>query len=172
MSAYTRGILVSMQKGSASRGFTLIELLVVIAIIGILSSVVLASLNGARTKGRDARRIADLRQIQLALELYFDNRQSYPPTASNIQALVTEGVIPSVPKDPSTNANYFYDDLSAGGVGCTANPPTTKCLTYILGAHIEGTVPAGDVDNDGTTGTVTCTDGTPGAAVNEYCVRP
>ena len=44
--------------------------LVVIAIIGILSSVVLASLNGARKKGRDARRISDLKQIQLALEMY------------------------------------------------------------------------------------------------------
>ena len=54
------------------RGFTLIELLVVIAIIGILSSVVLASLNSARQKGRDAKRISDVKQLQLALELYYD----------------------------------------------------------------------------------------------------
>ena len=45
------------------RGFTLIELLVVVAIIGLLSSVILASLNNARKKGRDARRVEDLRQI-------------------------------------------------------------------------------------------------------------
>ena len=52
-----------------SRGFTLIELLVVIAIIGILSSVVLASLNSARAKGRDSRRVSDLKQManQVAL---------------------------------------------------------------------------------------------------------
>ena len=47
----------------SSRGFTLIELLVVIAIIGMLSSVILASLNTARSKSRDARRLEDLKQI-------------------------------------------------------------------------------------------------------------
>jgi type II secretion system protein G len=60
------------------RGFTLIELLVVIAIIGLLSSVVLASLNSARAKSRDARRISDLKQMQLALELYYDSNGQYP----------------------------------------------------------------------------------------------
>lgn len=54
------------------KGFTLIELLVVISIVGLLSSVVLASLNSARMKGRDAKRKADLRQIALANELYYD----------------------------------------------------------------------------------------------------
>ena len=63
-----------------SAGFTLIELLVVIAIIGILSSVVLASLNTARSKARDVRRRADLKQVQLALELYYDSNNSYPST--------------------------------------------------------------------------------------------
>ena len=65
-----------IRTGKSARGFTLIELLVVIAIIGILSSVVLASLNSARKKGRDARRIADLKQLQLALELYYDANPS------------------------------------------------------------------------------------------------
>jgi prepilin-type N-terminal cleavage/methylation domain-containing protein len=51
------------------RGFTLIELLVVIAIIGVLSSVVLASLNTARAKARDARRVSDLQEIRNALAL-------------------------------------------------------------------------------------------------------
>jgi len=61
-----------------NKGFTLIELLVVIAIIGILSSVVLASLNSARKKGRDAHRVSDLRQIRTALELYYDTNGYYP----------------------------------------------------------------------------------------------
>lgn len=54
-----------------SRGFTLIELLVVIAVIGILSAVVLASLNIARSKGNDAAVQANLTTIQTQTEIYF-----------------------------------------------------------------------------------------------------
>jgi prepilin-type N-terminal cleavage/methylation domain-containing protein len=54
---------------SAKRGFTLIELLVVIAIIGILSSVVIASMNSARAKSRDARRVSDMLEVQKAVAL-------------------------------------------------------------------------------------------------------
>lgn len=65
----------------ASRGFTLIELLVVVAIIGMLASIILASLDSARKKGRDARRAADLNQVRNALALYAsDNNGNYPST--------------------------------------------------------------------------------------------
>lgn len=66
-----------------SRGFTLIELLVVVAIIGMLASVVIASLGNVRVKGRDARRIADLQQIRTALELYYSINGEYPQTEWN-----------------------------------------------------------------------------------------
>lgn len=60
------------------RGFTLIELLVVIAIIALLSSVVLSSLNTARAKARDAERLSDLHQLEIALAAYYADNGSYP----------------------------------------------------------------------------------------------
>ena len=109
-----------------SEGFTLIELLVVIAIIGLLSSVVLASLNGARLKARDARRLADAKQIQTALELYYDSNNQYPGNScwwcvSNGGSAWIPGLsptfIPTVPADPvnvgSPEEFYYYTSNGA-----------------------------------------------------------
>lgn len=63
------------------KGFTLIELLVVVAIIGVLASVVLSSLNDARARARDAKRLADIRIIQTALELYNLDNGEYPSSS-------------------------------------------------------------------------------------------
>ncbi len=65
-------------------GFTLIEILVVVAIISVLSAVVVVGLGPARRQGRDARRIMDLKQVQVALELYYNAYGQYP--ASGILA--------------------------------------------------------------------------------------
>lgn len=64
------------------KGFTLVELLVVIAIIGMLSTVAVVALSSARTKSRDAKRVADIKQIQTALELYFNDKGVYPAGAA------------------------------------------------------------------------------------------
>ncbi len=71
-----------MGHGSSTKGFTLIELLVVIAIIGLLASIILVSLGSARTKSRDAKRAADLKDFETALELYYSDNGHYPYTNS------------------------------------------------------------------------------------------
>lgn len=108
---------LSFQKVD-SRGFTLIELLVVIAIIGMLASVVLSSVGTARQKGKDARRVADLREIQTALELYATSNGGKYPVVSGWQSqcaawggyaanAVIPGLVPgylgSFPSDPDMN---------------------------------------------------------------------
>ena len=76
-----------MNKTNTTRGFTLIELLVVIAIIGILSSVVLASLNTARTKGSDAAAKGALEQLRAQAEIYYDNNASTYSSATGDTSL-------------------------------------------------------------------------------------
>ena len=66
-----------MQFSIGKKGFTLIELLVVIAIIGILASIVLVSMGGARSKARDARRQSDMRQLVTAQEMYYADNEAY-----------------------------------------------------------------------------------------------
>ena len=157
--SHERGFTQS--RTSESRGFTLIELLVVIAIIGILSSVVLASLNTARQKGRDARRISDLKQLKLALELYYDASGSTYPTSGQGLAVLAPTYIAMVPTDPQ-GSSYIYAGGTSGGADCSTGP----CPGYVIKAILEGTVPAGSVT--GTTYGQSCVP----VANKEYCVRP
>ena len=135
-------------------GFTLIELLVVVSVIGLLASVIMVSLNSARVKARDSRRVADLRQMTIALELYFDDHGYYPPSncgwdcndyryqydANSWNALAADlSPYMQLPKDPLNNAAcppwsagcYTY---AYGNVG-----RNTQRVQYDLTAQLEGT---------------------------------
>jgi type IV pilus assembly protein PilA len=68
---------------NTQKGFTLIELLVVIAIIGILSSIVIASLNSARTKGKDAAIRGQFKQLQTQAEVFYDAGGTFGTSASS-----------------------------------------------------------------------------------------
>jgi len=103
------------------RGFTLIELLVVIAIIGLLASIVLVSLNSARAKARDSKAQGDLRQIAIAMEMYYDTSSNYFDTtftaagnAVPASAAISTYLSP-VPRhngDPTGGTYYWYNPVS------------------------------------------------------------
>jgi len=114
---------------NCKRGFTLIELLVVVAIIGVLASVVLASLSDARGSARDSQRVQMLKQLQISLELYRNANGGYPATGSMetvyagtdcvlstvdsrradwIPGLVSSGYIASLPANTSDTGCYMY----------------------------------------------------------------
>ncbi len=111
MKKQQKGLALIRQR--AEKGFTLIELLVVIAIIGILATIVMVSLNTARSKARDARRVSDVRQTQLALQMYYDSLGNYPATLS----LLAPTYINTAPLDPDGTSAYQYAVCSSGTQG-------------------------------------------------------
>lgn len=141
-----------MRKNS---GFTLIELLVVIAIIGLLSTVVMTSLNSARKKGRDTRRVEDIASIRQALEVYYDENGAYP---SALSALASGGQMSVVPNDPQSNSAYSY------AVDSSSNPQD-----YVLRATLETAHKALNNDIDGTVYSVDCGSS---SSDTQYCVQP
>ena len=140
------------------RGFTLIELLVVIAIIGLLASVVFASLGPARAKARDARRFSDIEELRKAFHLYLsDHNGNFPPTPASARCLGNADgstcwgnyisgdssliaallpYLPTLPQDPiPTRAvlgdRYLYFDGTTPHT-CTSNPAAMITGHFIL----------------------------------------
>ncbi len=154
-----------------SRGFTLIELLVVIAIIGILSSVVLASLTTARTRGQSASVQSQLANMRAQAELYYStNSNSYGPTHA-------EDACTSASADLFGTGNNSLKNL-VDGVANVVTRAKTACsasATAWAVAAVDPSVSAGTsafcVDSTGVSKTVTITANTPDTGITaEACI--
>lgn len=120
------------------KGFTLIELLVVIAIIGLLSTLAVVALNNAREKSRDAKRISDIKQVQTALELYYNDENGYPAgvTSGEDIAGASATYMAIVPTNPAPQTDGDCPDL--GYVYTMTETGASYNLVYCLGGPTGG----------------------------------
>ncbi|MBU6447455.1 type II secretion system GspH family protein [Patescibacteria group bacterium] len=119
-----------MQK---QKGFTLIELLVVIAIIALLASVIMLSLSNARQKARDAKRVADVKQMASAFELYFSKNNTYPASIAALVADGDTGVAPVAPAPQDGSCTVAQNTYTY-----TLVSPSSYTFTFCLGAVTGG----------------------------------
>jgi len=151
--------LTTLTQLVGHKGFTLIELLVVISIVGLLSVATMVGVNVARAKSRDTKRIADVKQIQKALDIFYTDNLSYPTVAaatnlgegtalalcgSTLAATCTGTPymtrIPDAPpiiESGCTASNYVYTSSATSGTS------TSYTIAFCLGNAI-GDVAAGN----------------------------
>lgn len=149
-----------MKCQSKNLGFTLVELMVVIAIIGILATLIMVTLDNTKTTARNTRRLADIKELQLALKLFYNDHGFYPTAITPGSSIARNGVnyLLRVPENPKPwndgncpSQDYVYkqiengkrytitfclsdrtDDLSTGSKLATANG-ILNCPTGWLG---------------------------------------
>jgi len=121
------------------KGFTLIELLVVVSIIGVLSTIAMTSLNGARAKARDARRKTDLYNLSQAVQSHFYLNGGYPDDASSYPSDWPANYksqlalyMPNLPIDPTPSGGRYYGSMRMTWA------PDAKCNGhYVLWTYLE-----------------------------------
>jgi len=123
-------------------GFTIIEVLIIVGIIGIIAALVTISITNSRARSRDAKRVADIRQWQTALDLYYANNTAYPTYATPGNALLDGATtyMNVIPQNPTPyndgrcpNNEYTYSQASGG---------SDYTINFCLGAAAGGQ-PAG-----------------------------
>jgi len=127
------------------KGFTLIELLVVIAIIGLLSTLAVVALNNARMKARDAKRVSDIKQIQTALELYFNDASDYPAavTPGGTIAYDTTTYMAIVPTNPKPRTDGSPTACADSDYSYTRDSGVSYHILFCLGGATGGLAAGG-----------------------------
>ncbi len=165
-----------MKKILFKKGFTFIELLVVVAIIAILTAIVTTNFATSKSKTRDAKRVSDIAQIQLALEMVFDKCNAYPQGITLTSTIPLDSTTGTFCRKLGSSSNYTLGDFisvipkeSATQLYTYAKNSTVPYVDYVLRAKLENdsTVLVDDVD-----GTVLGTDCSDTANGYYYCVQP
>lgn len=171
--------LFRRRKTPDQHGFTLVEILTVVAIIGTISSIGVVSYESVRASSRDVKRVSDLKQIQTAIELYFENNGRYPDDRRpgpegqilglpETRFLTDAGFGPDddgrvyivVPKNPEPGGTpYVYRSLEEDGDNCSASACGNYAMLFTLergtGSYLAGphaVTPTGIVGAEGGSG--------------------
>jgi len=130
-----------------TRGFTLLELLVVITLISLISTIIATQFSEARMRTRDIRRLADLREIRTAVELYYSTYGYYPCESGNsassmfLSDLINEGYLSKKPTDPINSGAFKYWYVGLPWVGantCQTTPELAQTFELNLDFETPG----------------------------------
>lgn len=132
-------------RKNSFRGFTLIELLVVIAIIGLLATIIAAPIQSARKKARDAKKIAELKSTELALEQYAESNQAQYPSSL---AVLSPQFMPVLSGFASSTTSTARDAFAYAIYEASATGGASSTFAYHLGVKLEVYGPSLETDRD------------------------
>ena len=129
---------MARSTATGSRGFTIIELMVVLALVVILASLAMVQYRRSIIYAREAVLRDDLAKMKDAIDQYYADKNQYPPTLS---ALVSEGYLREIPKDPITESNSTWTEVPAepDGTNPTAEPGVYSVKSGSDGTALDGT---------------------------------